>query len=253
MTDMINGYRLEDLNTQLFERFDQFTASAIEKKLDTLRMKLNNGSILKRIPISLGENCGAGVKIREARQDRLGAFFFDNLVAPFESVMGLFRTDFSELLNPRYLRIDQWETHDSVYDAKAQIFFHHYFHLRPVALEKSHPGPVRRRRIDAVDIPLFLPMVSAQFSYLIEKTRIVLRSDCPKRLIFRRVNGEWVSAEQMARLQDVLEGWGARNFELVNVYSKPKPNNVEDDPHHIYVAEQGARWGHVDNWAPVFS
>lgn len=249
--DHINGYAINDLNTQIFSKMETFTKSHIDEALKKIHIQLNDyPQDGPPIPISIGENCGPGVKIREMGLTPIGSMFFDNLVCPISSAIEIFRNDFRDLLQLRNLRISQWETHDSVFDDAYGIFYHHYFHLRPLRLEKSHiyENENRRRRIDEADIPLFLPLVASQFNYLSEKMRLVMRSPAPKQFIFRKVHGEIICNDMKSLLERTLENSGARNFKVKVVFSQNLPDHLLAGKDLYHIPEKGVRWGDTEKW-----
>lgn len=249
--DHLNDYAFGDLNAQIFSKLETFTKSYIDDALAKLRIQLDDyPQDGPAIPISIGENCGPGVKIREMGLTPLGSMFFDNLVCPVPSVIELFRNDFRDLLQLKNLRISQWETHDSVFDDAYGIFYHHYFHLRPMRLEKSHINAdgTRRRRIDEADIPLFLPLVASQFNYLSEKMRLVIRAKAPKQFLLRKVCGETICDDMVSLLVRTLKSSGARNFQLKVVFSQGLPDHLVARKELYHIPEQGVRWGDTDQW-----
>lgn len=250
----LNGYSAADLQNQVFSQLSGSTRSTILARVAEFEAQLRAYPVSSQpVPVSLGENCGPGVKIRETQCNPLGAFFFDNIVAPIPSIIQLFQKDFQGLLQLQNLRIGQWERNDSVFDESYDIFFHHYFHLRPMRLEKSHiDGEKRRRRIDEADIPLFLPIVSAQFAYLTAKLRLLLRSEIPKLLCLRRVQGRPVDHDLLLLLEKVLRDWGARNFEFVVIHSDASLSKASALPNHHFIPETATRWGQQEVWRQLF-
>lgn len=240
----INDYSIQDLERGYFAHLSEFSYSKIRSRLDLLRQTLASAS--QPIFVSLGENCGPGTRMRESGINTLGSNFFDNLVIKAEDMPRLIRADFSDILSLVNLRIGTWEDHDSVFDEKYNIFFHHYFYLRG-GLHKERPdgtGAVRRI-IDEADIPLFLAPVRAQFEYLAIKFRMILRSDRLKVYVIRNVNGGGISQTALGNIGDALSAAGGRNFTLVQVVSDP---NEQAGKNTFYIPERDARWGEAEAW-----
>lgn len=241
----ISGYELRDLSGY-FEAVPTFTASSICQKLEDTRSRLATfEASRKSVTLSLGENCGAGVKLKEARIANFGSNFFDNLVCPIDSTIKLFHNDFNEFMRLKNLVISSWEDNDSVFETRYGIYFHHYFHLRG-EFEKRRPDGSGRRYIDEGDISLFLSAVASQFEYLVEKLRFLLRSDVHKIIFFREVYGRVPETAKMAQLQAAMGSWGARNISLVTVCSGD--HDLLSWP-HIRIDEDNTRWGTADEWA----
>lgn len=250
--DSINGYPAAILRERLFDRLGDYTASSIARRLREAEARLVAQPAA--IPIAFGEDCGPGVKLREAGRAVLGGGFFDNLVAPIDSAIRLLDEDFAHLLALRNLLVGRWEGHDSVLDSRYSLFFHHHFHVRGEHLEKSATdgsgdGSGRRRLIEEADIPLFLPSVLAQFEYLAAKLRLVLRAPQPKILVLRRFGGAPVPLALTFRLGQALERFGARRTELRVVHSLPlPPGEACDESLHRFIPEGGERWGPAEAW-----
>lgn len=241
----ISGYELRDLSGY-FEAVPTFTASSIRQKLEDSRSRLATFEASRQsVVLSLGENCGAGVKLKEARIANFGSNFFDNLVCPIDSAIKLFYNDFTEFMRLKNLVISSWEDNDSVFETCYIVYFHHYFHLRGES-EKRRPDGSGRRYIEEGDISLFFPAVASQFEYLVEKLRILLRSDVHKTVFFREVYGRLPETAKLAQLQAAMASWGARNITLVTVCSGDY--GLLSWP-HIRIDEDDTRWGTAEKWA----
>ncbi|MDO6467095.1 DUF1796 family putative cysteine peptidase [Neptunomonas phycophila] len=251
----INGYNMNDLVFHVFKNFEKYTKAGIDESTRDFENAFFSGS-QDNILISLGENCGPGVKLREASKDIFGSFFFDNIVCPVDSINKLFECDFTGLFDLRYLTIGTWEGHDSVYNTKYGIYFHHYFHLRGAENEKSRfLNGNRIRQIDEEDIPLFLPQVQSQFEYLLNKLRITLLSPQKKTFIFRKVNGSPLRRVAFDNLYESIKRWGANNFNILVVYSSDGDVNSNEfyEDKHILIPEVGVRWGEKELWESFLS
>lgn len=244
--DQINSYPGDILHQQLFAALEHQTSSAIHARLEQLRHRLEGAT--EPVMISIGENCAAGMRLREAGLAPLGSHFFDNVVIRAEALPALIDADFADMLSLSDLCVDIWEGNDSVLDRRYGIHFHHYFHLRGAEKDRFDASGRRRRRIDETDIPLFLAQVRAQFEYLAAKFRLVMRAPLPKILLLRRVGGEALPAATLDSIRHALNRFGAINTRLVAVHS-----SVEDrsPPDHVLVAEDGERWGSAAAWADM--
>lgn len=254
MPDTLNGYPFSAIDEQVFSKLQECTASSIQASIARFRDRLSEIPVdSPPIPVSLGENCGPGIKIRDADQSPLGAMFFDNLVCPISSTIELFKEDFRGILSLQNLRVSKWEGSDSVFDDRYGVYYHHYFHLRPQRMEKSwYDNGIRRRRIDEADIPLFLPVVASQFAYLTEKLRLLLRSEHHTTLYLRRVEGEVVGCGLLSSLAHALKSWGAVNSDIRVIYSDRSIPEHHAPEAHYYIPEVGGRWGDVSRWKEVF-
>jgi hypothetical protein len=78
----LNGYRLNAIDDNIFSRLNEFTAEKIEFNIKKMKMRIDahEGPIF----VPLGENCGPGVKLRQAGLMSLGSGYFDNIVVPLE-------------------------------------------------------------------------------------------------------------------------------------------------------------------------
>lgn len=243
----LNGYDIGVVKGQIFDRLESFTAKFIRQKILETENRINahDGPIY----LSFGENCAPGVKLRQAGLQNLGSGYFDNLVAPIESIVNILDADFAGMLGLSNLVIARWENHDSVFNDLYKVYFHHYFHPRQMEFEKDDLSEgVRRRRIEDADIPLFIPEVMAQFEYLRAKMQIVLRSERFKYVVIRRVHGEPVESALSSELHAALNRYGARNFELRIVHSVEIRGEGFDADLHRFIPEDGERWGPSDSW-----
>jgi hypothetical protein len=231
----------------------RFTASSIEKQLSEVARRLSSYPKEAPIYLSIGENCGPAIKLRQAGLSALGSGFFDNLVIPIESTIRLLDEDFSRILTLRNLSIGMWEGNDSVFDKSHNIFFHHYFHKHGEEKTISRDGRLHRR-IDEEDIPLFLPSVMAQFEYLAEKMRMILRSPHRKFLVVRRVNGAPIQRQVTGRLGETLSRLGAMDTAVAVVHSRPIAPECGDvdSAIHRFIPEHGERWGDRLAWVAAF-
>lgn len=251
----INGYELDDLISQVFSHYERFTATSIKRELDRLHSALNE--VPGPLFISLGENCGPGLRLRAAGAQTLGSQFFDNLVVPIGDVSNVIRQGFSDILQIKNLSIGVWEGQDSVIDNKYNTFYHHYFHLLPMEKEKKRDdNGVSVRRIDEADIPLFIPVVRAQFEYLAEKFIIIAGSPVRKNYVLRKVDGTLPTREEVLSLREAIVGAGGVNFRIVIIHSEPHRHEearalAACDPNSLSVhciEERAERWGDVTDW-----
>ena len=246
--ERINGYPADILRERLLDRLSEFTPSSIARRLQRAEARLAAADL--PIVVTLGEDCGPAVRLREAGMLSLGGGFFDNLVAPVDGVIRLLDEDFAQLLSVRNLLVARWENHDSVLDSRYGVFFHHHFHVRGPEYEKSDGvGEGRRRLIEERDIPLFLPSVLAQFGYLAAKMRLILRAPQPKLLVLRRFGGAPLPLALSFRLRQALDRFGTRNAELRVVHSRPLPAGEMWDPGvHRAIDDAAERWGSAADW-----
>lgn len=246
----INGYNRSAIETSLFQRLDDCTGSSIRMRLSAFSQRLMIAT--EPVWMSIGENCAAGVKLKAASLQTLGSNFFDNLVTPEDAVVALLDSNFSEILRLKNLEIRRWENHDSVFDSLYGIFFHHYFFIRDPQLEKKdYSEGTMRRRIDEADVPLFLSLVQAQFEYLADKFRMILRSELPKILVQRSVSAKPISEDGAAKLCNALVRFGAKRFKVLNVHSSSEeaaPRDVNVLTRTVYIAEELCRWGTNEDW-----
>jgi len=246
---MISGYPASIIEKLYINKLTTFTASNINQKIAHAEERLHHHAIDQPLFISLGENCGPGVKLRQAGLAPMGAGFFDNLVVPMESIIRLLDEDFGHLLMLRNLSVGEWETHDSVHDTRYDIFFHHYFHPVDQSLQKIEliQGQ-RKRRIAEGDIPLFLSSVMAQFEYLAAKMRFMLRAPHKKFLVLRRLKGDPAPSYFTDRLSQALHRFGAQNARLLVIHSSPIKEGSADTSIHHMISEEGDRWGLPEKW-----
>ena len=199
------------------------------KRLQALELNLANWPT--PLHISLGENCGCGVKLRAVGASSLGSSFFDNIVVDRHQLIRLIDCDFSDILMDGNLRIGSWEGQDSVKDHAYDCFYHHYFYKAGHERRRSDGT----RLIEFHDIATYLPEIREQFLYLAEKFRRIVRSSVWKMLHLRRVNGEAVEQAFQDELSFALRSFGARNFHICFVTNEMIP-------------EHGVRWGPDEVW-----
>jgi hypothetical protein len=240
-------YEYEFMKHHLWDNLSKITNTAIQRKLATLDATLSRRTT--PIWISLGENCGPAIKIRDSGLPNLGGSFFDNLVVPLESMLRIFDNRFQDLFEPLNLEVGEWEGHDSVFNNNYKMFFHHYFHVR--GNERSRIDPftgVKRRHIMEEDIILFLPMVLSQFSYLRVKFLNILRHEVSKVYVVRTVNGAPVSTETLWSVREALAKLGGNNFRIIVVYAQLPEIEAFDLSSQYYIAEHDERWGETKQW-----
>jgi hypothetical protein len=197
--------------------------------------------------ISLGENCGPAVKLREIGLMELGANFFDNTVIRHPATASLIAREFSGLFNRDNLIIGTWETIDSVYDTSGKIFFHHEFHIAGREKMRLVNG-VHVRTITSDDIDEFLPAVRDKFEYMAIKFLTIARHRIRKTYLVREVNGSPLTESQMGVLRKAIASIGGRNFDLLVIHSHGAA--IES---HMFIEENGARWGAAEDWRAVAS
>jgi Putative papain-like cysteine peptidase (DUF1796) len=251
MSDLLSGYDRKIVFEHYLDHLSSFTPSRLREKIGQLDAALavseRSGSTEF---ISLGENCGAAVKIREHRSRKLGASFFDNIVIRLEDAADLLRSEFAGLLNLKYLHIAKWDGIDSVYDEKQRIYYHHDFIIRIPALQKGWTGQEPLIRVvDETDIPLFYAGVRVKFEYLAEKFLRVARSNTRKVYFLRRIEGDPISAVESYRIAKALADIGARNASLAIVHSKGVPDQSVSRYHRVIEEGHGIpRWGSDADW-----
>lgn len=240
----ISGYNLDVIERFFVNRLPSCTAQAINAKL--LQVDETIGSTTGDIFISIGENCGAGFQMRNAGVATLGSNFFDNTVIRVDNLPHIIRSEFRDMLSLRNLTIGNWETHDSVFDELYQLFFHHYF--MPGGGIEKHYSDTGSRRIDAQDIPLFLPIVRGQFEYLAAKFFKIARSDLKKYYVIRNVEGRALPEEALDEVSKALVDAGAVNFSLIQVVTYFDGPQVSTRYGHWNIAEVAERWGDKADW-----
>jgi hypothetical protein len=245
--DTLNGYDVSVLRLQIFDRLKSFTANSLRQKIHEMRTRVDRYE--GPIYLAFGENCGPGVKLRQAGLQPIGSGYFDNLVAPIESIIKILDADFVGMLQLSNLVIGRWENNDSVFNDRYNVYFHHYFHPHQHDFEKNDLSEgVRRRHIENIDIPLFIPEVMAQFEYLHAKMQYILRSEIFKYIVVRRVHGEPVESALSNQLRAALERYDARNFALRIIHSVEIKSEGFDADLHRFIAEDGERWGSTQAW-----
>lgn len=93
-------------------------------------------------------------------------------------------------------------------------------------------------------------MVQAQFKYLADKFRMILRSELPKVLVQCLVSAKPMSEDGAARLCDALVRYGAKQFRLINVHSRSEEAALRDLDvltRTVYITDELDRWGANDD------
>jgi hypothetical protein len=231
-------YPFGELHVDLSQRLPDCTHDSIRARKKRFAKRLEDFTA-SRIFISIGENCGPGIKFRDAGLNLLGSQFFDNIVVNPDSVIKLLDADFADMFLLPDLLVDRWEGHQSVYNDRYEIFFHHYFYLQQIKFDEAG-----YRRIDSADIPLLLSIVQAQFEYLAFKFRSIVRSRVRTVLTMRRVDGAPVAPTVLADLRRALDRYGAVETAVIAVHSYG-----EGGGDNYCIPETDAeRWGTVADW-----
>ena len=180
------------------------------------------------------------MKFRDAGLNLLGSQFFDNIVVKPESIIKLLDADFADMFLLSDLLVDRWEGHQSVYNDRYGIFFHHYFYLKQIKFDAAG-----YRRIDDNDIPLLLSIVQAQFEYLAFKFRFIVRSHVRTVLTMRRSDGAPIAPTVLADLRRALDCYGAIMTDVIAVHSHGGGAGAD----HYFIPETDAeRWGAAADW-----
>ncbi len=254
----VSGYDIEILHNHYFRHLGEFSPSRIRERLERLDRQIAVAVDADSHEfISLGENCGPAVKIREVIRERaLGASFFDNIVIKVDDTAKLIGAKFSGILQLKNLEIGSWDYIQSVYDHSYGIYYHHDFIIRDVPeSQKGWNGTDQwLRQIDEQDIPLFYSGVRSKFEFLAEKFLRVATSNVRKTYIVRTVEGKPVTRKQHQNLSDSLQHVGARNFNIVAVFSRDTPEKAVEQLHVQSPEGVGLpRWGVTEDWGPLLS
>jgi hypothetical protein len=89
-------YPFGELHVDLSQRLPDCTHDSIRARKKRFAKRLEDFTAPK-IFISIGENCGPGIKFRDAGLNLLGSQFFDNIVVNSESVIKLLDADFADV------------------------------------------------------------------------------------------------------------------------------------------------------------
>jgi hypothetical protein len=237
----INGYSPEVLEYYLFPEIEDLFKADFDIRLngfeDRLRRAEQDGEVLF---VSLGSDCGPGIRLKEAGLLAVGSFYFDALVCPLPATIKLLTEGFRKALRLENLEIGVWEGIDSVRDKHIDCYFHHSFYLPDE--KRDEDG---RRRIDLDDIPMFLPLVRAKFAYLEAKFERICASPVRKIFFVRKVEFTPFTATELAELDAALIAAGAINYSLAPVYSVGDPSGAG---RQYRIPCDVERWGTAEAW-----